>query len=252
MQIEEDEPLGTVIGAVYDTILEQSEGVESPPRFQHDFLGHMTRVEIAMLREQGDLSIKSYPHPLPAMRKYRSFMCGAHVYDEMGNAKIRIRDFDVMEIRYWHCPYRVLCASRDPKVCMRTHSMAEAGELMSPVEFEAIESLEFSEEGNCLAFLEVRYTGDLREIDVEDKVVDEKPCIRFTHTEAETFLMRTFLVGAEYACKEMLGRRFGPTLREMAERMAAAEGEDTAVRHPFLRIALGRWKDGKSAFVRAD
>jgi hypothetical protein len=252
VQIEESEPLGVVLGAVYDIIIKLSEGVERPPKFQHDFLGHVTRVEMAMLREQGDLSIVSYPHPLPAMRKYRSFMCGAHVYDQMGNAKIRIRDFDVMEIRYWHCPYRVLCASRDTKVCLRTHSMAEAAELMSPVEFEAIESLEFSEEGNCLAFLEVRYTGDLREIDVEDKVVDEKPCIHFTHAEAETFLMRTFLVGAEYACKEMPGIRFKSTLREMAKRMAAAEDEDTATKHPFLRIALGKWKDGESAFIRAD
>lgn len=246
-------PISVVIEAVYDTVIELGSKTSDPAMFHHRFFGEVTRVEIAMLKQKADVALPVFHHPLPAMKTYRSFMCGASIYDGLGDAKLRLRDYDTIEIRYWHCPYSKICGDRDPKICMRTHSLAEAADMLSPTQFEELEGLHFSEEGNCTAFLEVHYTGDIREIDAEDRVIDERPCLHLTREEAETFLMRSALAGAEYACNHMPEVNVRHTLRELAERIGRAGLSDTELHEfPMLEIGLKHWTKGKNAFTRHD
>lgn len=253
MSHELPEPIATVLEAIYETEVELSQGAKDPASFHHRFWAEVTKVEIAMLKQRADVTLPVFHHPLPAMKTYRAMMCGASVYEDLGDAKIRLRDHDVIELRYWQCPYAQICGKREQPVCMRTHSLAEAADLMSPATFEAIESMEFSAEGNCIVFVQVQFTGDLREIDVEEKVIDERPCLHLTREEAETFMMRTFMVGAEYACYHLPDVNVRSALRTMAERIDAAGLEDHHLSEfPFLRRGLKQWRKGQNAFTRQD
>lgn len=244
-------PIRVIIETVYDTILRLGEGTRDPEGFQHRFWGHLTRVELAMLKGKGDMVLPVFHHPLPAMKTYRSFMCGASIYEGLGDAKLRIRDFDTFEIRYWQCPYNEICASRETVICMRSHSLSEAAELLSPVTFVEIEDLQFSEEGNCIAFIRFHYTGDLREIAQEDKAIDERPCMHLTREEAETFLLRVIMAGAEYSCTHMPEVNTKSALRDMAEAIdAAGLTPDELHEFPMLRTGLGYWRKGKNAFIQ--
>ena len=245
------EPIGALIEAVYDLVIELGEDAKDTEDLHHRFWGQVTRVELAMLKGKGDMVLPVFHHPLPAMKTYRSFMCGASIYEGLGDAKLRIRDFDTFEIRYWHCPYRAICGSREPKVCMRSHSLSEAAELLSPVTFEEIEDLRFSEEGNCIAFVRFHYTGDLREISQEDKTIDERPCMHLTREEAETFLLRAIMAGAEYSCVHMPEVNTRHALRQMAESIDAVELEPHHFHEfPMLKRGLGKWRKGKNAFIQ--
>jgi hypothetical protein len=246
-------PIGVLIEAIYDLVLEISNEMDNPTAFQHRFFGELTRVELAMLKQKGDMTLPVYPHPLPAMKTYRSFMCGASIYDGLGDAKLRLRDHDTLEIRYWKCPYARVCASREERICIRTHALAEAADLMSPSTFNEIEDLLFSEEGNCNVFFRVNFTGDLREIAVEDKVIDERPCLHLTREEAETFLLRTFMAGAEYACNHLPEVNVRHTLRQLARRIDEAGLEERHMHEfPMLNRGLKYWRKGKNAFTRHD
>jgi len=253
MSMDLPRPISVVLEAIYDLVLEISSETDNPAAFQHRFFGEVTRVELAMLKQKGDMVLPVYPHPLPAMKTYRSFMCGASIYDGLGDAKLRLRDYDTIEIRYWKCPYAAICTPREDRICVRTHSLAEAADLMSPSTFNEIEDLFFSEEGNCNVFFRVNFTGDLREIDVEDKVIDERPCLHLTREQAETFLLRTFMAGAEYACNHLPEVNVRHTLRQLARRIEAAELEDEYLHEfPMLKRGLKYWKQGKNAFTRHD
>ena len=247
------EPIRVLIQTVYDAVIELGEATRDPPGFHHRFMGEVTRVEIAMLKQKADVALPMFRHPLPAMRTYRSFMCGASIYDGLGDAKIRMRDHDTIEIRYWQCPYAIICKERETKICMRTHSLAEASDLMSPTKFEEIEDLRFNEGGNCTVFYRVLFMGDLREIDAEEKVIDERPCLHLTREEADTFLLRTFMVGTEYACNHMPEVNVRQTLRRIAQGINEAELEEHFIHEfPFLRRGLSYWSEGQNAFTRAD
>ncbi len=244
-------PIGVLIEAVYDLVIELGEVTKDPEEFQHRFWGHLTRVELAMLKGKGDMTLPVFHHPLPAMKTYRSFMCGASIYEGLGDAKLRIRDFDTFEIRYWQCPYYPICDARVPKVCIRSHSLSEAAELLSPVTFEEIEDLQFSGEGNCIAFVRFHYTGDLREISQEDKTIDERPCMHLTREEAETFLLRAIMAGTEYSCVHLPEVNTRSALRQMAASIDAAELEPQAFHEfPMLKRGLGYWRKGKNAFIQ--
>jgi hypothetical protein len=246
-------PIAVLLEAVYDQVIKLGDGTSDPEGFQHRFWGHVTRVELAMLKGKGDMVLPVFHHPLPAMKTYRSFMCGASIYEGLGDAKLRIRDFDTFEVRYWHCPYSNLCGSRKVIVCMRSHSLSEAAELLSPVTFEEIEDLQFSDEGNCKAFVRFHFTGDLREISQEDRTIDERPCLHLTREEAETFLLRTIMAGAEYSCVHLPEINTRRSLREMAEFIDSAELEDRFFReYPMLKRGLGHWRKGKNAFIQND
>ena len=253
MEEQLPEPLGVVVRAIYDVVQETSAGTDRPADFQHRFFGHLTRVELAMLKHKADVALPVYPHPLPAMKQYRSFMCGASVYEGLGDAKLRLRDHDTIEIRYWHCPYAPICAEREERICLRTHSLAEAADLLSPTSFIEIEDLHFSEKGNCDVFMRVNFMGDIREIDPEDKVIDERPCLHLTREEAEAFLLRTFLTGAEYACNHMPDVNVRHTLRQLAERIDEVGISDEHLHeYPILERGLRYWRKGKNAFTRHD
>jgi hypothetical protein len=240
-----------LIEAVYDLVIELGEEAKDAEDFQHRFWGHLTRVELAMLKGKGDMTLPVFHHPLPAMKTYRSFMCGASIYEGLGDAKLRIRDFDTFEVRYWQCPYCAICGAREPKVCMRSHSLSEAAELLSPVTFEEIEGLQFSEEGNCIAFVRFHYTGDLREISQEDKTIDERPCMHLTREEAETFLLRAIMAGAEYSCVHLPEVNTKRALRQMAEVIDAAKLTREELREfPMLKRGLSKWRKGANAFVQ--
>jgi hypothetical protein len=246
-------PLGAVMGAIYDMVLELSRTTDDPPSFQHRFFAELTRVELAMLKQRADVPFPMFPHPLPALKQYRAFMCGASIYEDMGNAKLRLRDHDTIEIRYWKCPYASICTAHEERICVRTHSLTEASDLMSPARFREIESLHFSEDGNCQVFVQVNFTGDLRDIDPEVKVIDEKPCLHLTREEADTFLIRTLLVGAEYAANHLPEVNVRQTLRDLAGRIQAAGIEERyLVEFPFLKRSLRFWSKGKNAFTRSD
>jgi hypothetical protein len=242
-----------LIEAVYDLVNELAAETKDGADFQHRFWGHLTRVELAMLKGKGDMTLPVFHHPLPAMKTYRSFMCGASIYDGLGDAKLRIRDFDTFEIRYWRCPYCAICGARDPKVCMRSHSLSEAAELLSPVTFEEIEDLNFSEEGNCIAFVRFHYTGDLREISQAERTIDERPCLHLTREEAETFLLRAIMAGAEYSCVHLPEVNTKKALRQMAEAMDSAElTTEDLHEFPMLKRGLAKWRKGANAFVQND
>lgn len=246
-------PIGIVLEASYDLIIDLSKDMDDPEGFQHRFWAHATRVELAMLKGKGDMALPVFHHPLPAMKTYRSFMCGASIYEGLGDAKLRLRDFDTIEIRYWHCPYAVICRERETKVCLRTHSLAEAADLMSPTKFTEIEDLRFVEEGNCIVFFCVQFTGDIREIDAEDRVIDERPCLHLTREEAETFMLRTMMVGTEYACNHLPEVNVRHSLRQMAERIDKVELDEKYMREfPFLKRGLKYWRKGKNAFTAHD
>jgi hypothetical protein len=246
-------PIGILLEAVYDQIIELGNTTEDPEGFYHRFWGHLTRVELAMLKGKGDMVLPVFHHPLPAMKTYRSFMCGASIYDGLGDAKLRIRDFDTFEIRYWHCPYSKICGSRNAALCIRSHSLSEAAELLSPVTFEEIEDLQFSEEGNCIAFVRFHFTGDLREISQEDRTIDERPCLHLTREEAETFLLRSIMAGAEYSCVHLPEVNTRRALREMAEVMDSTEIEEHYFHEfPMLKRGLCHWRKGKNAFIQHD
>ncbi len=247
------EPIRALIEAVYDLVIRIGKESGNLDGFQHRFWAGVTRVELAMLKGKGDMTLPVFHHPLPAMKTYRSFMCGASIYEGLGDAKLRIRDFDTFEIRYWHCPYSAICGARDTKVCMRSHSLSEAAELLSPVTFEGIEDLQYSEEGNCTAFINFHFTGDLREISQEDKTIDERPCMHLTREEAETFLLRAIMAGSEYSCVHMPEVNTRQALRDMAESIDAAELESQYFHEfPMLDRGLKLWRKGKNAFIQHD
>lgn len=246
-------PVRVVLEAVYDMVVELSGETKDPAFFQHRFFGEITRVELAMLKQKADVALPTFHHPLPAMKTYRSFMCGASIYEGLGDAKLRLRDFDTIEIRYWHCPYAVICRERETKVCLRTHSLAEAADLMSPTKFTEIEDLRFVEEGNCIVFFCVQFTGDIREIDTEDRVIDERPCLHLTREEAETFMLRTMMVGTEYACNHLPEVNVRQSLRQMAERIDKVDLDENYLHmFPFLKRGLKYWRKGKNAFTAHD
>ncbi len=245
--------IDVVLRAVYELALDTSATTKNPADFQHRFFSEMTRVELAMLKAQADVVLPTFRHPLPAMKTYRSLMCGSSMYEDKGNAKLRLRDHDIIEIRYWQCPYKGICKDHEEKVCLRTHSLMEAADLLSPTAFDEIEDLRFSEEGNCIAFVRVHFTGDLREIDAAERVIDERPCLHLTRSEAETFLLRSLLVGAEYACNHLPEVNVRHSLRDLAKRIDEAGLEDKATaEYPFLRRGLKQWRQGKNAFTRHD
>jgi hypothetical protein len=247
------EPIGTVLEVVYDLVLEMAADTNNPEVFQHRFFGELTRVELAMLKQKGDMALPMFPHPLPAMKTYRSFMCGASIYDGLGAAKLRLRDHDTREIRYWHCPYANVCSARSENICVRTHSLTEAADLMSPSTFNEIEDLIFSDEGNCDVFVRINFTGDLREIAVEDKVIDERPCMHLTREEAETFLLRSLMAGSEYACSHLPEVNVRHTLRKLAKRIDKAGVDDEhLIEFPMLGRGLKYWRQGRTAFTRGD
>jgi len=244
-------PMMGVVEAIYDQVLAITEDSDAGAAMQHAFFGELTRVEVAMLRERTDRPLPVYGHPLPAMRTYRAFMCDAKVYDEIGNAKIRMKDRDIIEIRYWHCRYARVCAARDRRICMRTHSLAEAAELMSPTAFRRIDRLDFSEEGNCAILLSVAFDGDLRAIEPEEKIVDESLYCHLSRDEADELFLKTFLVGAEYAVNHVSGLKPKQTLTDLArrlKRMGVAKG--ALAKNAVLRLAMDRWEKGESAFVK--
>jgi len=244
-------PLMAVVEAVYDEVLAITQESDAGAAMQHDFFGELTRVEVAMLRQRTDRPLPTYTHPLPAMRTYRAFMCDAKVYDEIGNAKIRMWGADVIEIRYWHCRYARVCAARDRRICMRTHSLAEAAELMSPTTFRRIDQLEFSEEGNCVVLLRVGFEGDLRAIEPEEKIVDESLYCHLSREEADEFFLKTFLVGAEYAVGHVTGLKPRQTLTDLArrlKRMGVTRG--VLAKSAVLKLAMDRWQRGENAFVK--
>ncbi len=246
-------PIGVVIEASYDLITDLSRDLDDPEGFQHRFWAQVTRVELAMLKGKGDMSLPVFHHPLPAMKTYRSFMCGASIYEGLGDAKLRIGDFDTFELRFWHCPYCDICGSRETMICMRAHSLSEAAELLSPVTFEEIEDLRFSEEGNCIALVRFHFTGDLREISQADRTIDERPCMHLTREEAETFLLRTIMAGTEYSCVHLPEVNTRKALRWMAERIDGADlPEDSFHEFPMLKWGLGFWRKGKNAFIQHD
>jgi hypothetical protein len=246
-------PIAVVLAAVYDQVIELGEGTTDPEDFHHRFWGHLTRVELAMLKGKGDMVIPVYHHPLPAMKTYRSFMCGASIYEGLGDAKLRIRDFDTFEIRYWKCPYSELCGSRKTVSCMRSHSLSEAAELLSPVTFEEIEDLQFSEAGNCKAFVRFHFTGDLRDISQEDRTIDERPCLHLTREEAETFLLRTIMAGAEYSCVHLPEVNTRRALRDIADSIDKVDLEERYFHEfPMLKRGLAHWRKGKNAFVQQE
>lgn len=247
------EPVRLVLATIYDVVIDLGEETKDPAGFQHRFFGELTRVELAMLKKKADMALPVYHHPLPAMKTYRSFMCGASIYDGLGDAKLRLRDYDTFEIRYWHCPYADICKERTNKICIRTHSLAEAADLMSPTTFNEIEDLRFSDEGNCIVFVRMHFTGDIREIDAEDRVIDERPCLHLTREEAETFMLRSLMVGTEYACNHLPEVNVRHTLRQMAERIEKAGLDDNYLQEfPFLKRGLKYWSKGKNAFTRHD
>lgn len=244
------EPIATVLDAIYETELELAQEAKDPETFHHRFWAEVTRVEIAMLKQRADVTLPVFHHPLPAMKTYRTMMCGASVYQDLGDAKIRLRDHDTIELRYWQCPYALICGKYEQPVCIRTHAMMEAADLMSPAVFEEIESVEFSSEGNCMVFVEVQFTGDLREIAVEEKVIDERPCLHLTREEAETFMMRTFLVGAEYACNHLPEVNVRQALKRIVKRIDATGVEEHHLHEfPFLKRGLKQWRKGRNAFT---
>ena len=244
-------PIDLVLRAVYDLVIEESGQTEDSEDFQHRFFKEITRVELAMLKSKADVPLPTFHHPLPAMKTYRSFMCGASIYEGLGDAKLRLRDHDIIEIRYWHCPYASICQEHDEKICLRTHALTEAADLLSPSTFAGIEDLRFSEEGNCSVFCQIMYTGDLRDIATEDKVIDERPCIHLTREEAEAFLLQTFVVGAEYACNHLPEVNVRQTLRDLARRIDDAGIEERHLaRYAFLKRGLKYWRQGKNAFIR--
>jgi hypothetical protein len=247
------EPVRAVLATVYDVVIELGEETKDPGGFHHRFFGELTRVELAMLKKKADMALPVYRHPLPAMKTYRSFMCGASIYDGMGDAKLRLRDYDTFEIRYWHCPYAVICEERTTKICIRTHSLSEAADLMSPTTFNEIEDLRFVEEGNCIVFVRMHFTGDIREIDTEDRVIDERPCLHLTREEAEIFMLRSLMVGTEYACNHLPEVNVRHTLRQIAEGIEKAKLDDKYLHEfPFLKRGLKYWSKGKNAFTRHD
>jgi hypothetical protein len=242
-----------VMRAVYDLVLEISATTGNPAAFQHRFFKEVTRVELAMLKAKADVALPTFRHPLPAMKTYRSLMCGTSMYEDQGNAKIRLRDHNIIEIRYWQCPYADICKDHEEKVCLRTHSLMEAADLLSPTTFDEIEDLRFSEEGNCIVFVRVNFTGDLREIDAAERVIDERPCIHLTRDEAASFLLRTLMSGAEYACNHLPEVNVRHSLRDLAKRIdEAGLAEKDAAEYPFLRRGLKKWRQGKNAFTRHD
>lgn len=247
------EPVRVVLATIYDVVIDLGKETKDPAGFHHRFFGEMTRVELAMLKKKADVALPVYHHPLPAMKTYRSLMCGASIYDGLGDAKLRLRDYDTFEIRYWQCPYAGICLERTPKICLRTHALSEAADLMSPTTFNEIEDLRFVEEGNCIVFVRVHFTGDLREIDTEDRVINERSCLHLTREEAETFMLRALMVGAEYACNHLPEVNVRQALRQMAEGIEAAGLDDRYFReYPFLKRGLKHWSKGKNAFTRHD
>jgi hypothetical protein len=253
LTFELPEVIGVLLEAIYDQVLEESQGTRDPEDFQHRFFKEVTRVEFAMLKKKADISLPVYHHPLPAMKTYRSFMCGASIYEGLGDAKLRLRDHDVIEIRYWHCPYSVICRDREDRICVRSHALTEAADLLSSTTFDEIEDLRFSEEGNCTVFVRMLYTGDLREIDVEDKVIDERPCMHLTREDAEIFLLRAFMAGAEYACNHLPEINVRHTLRALAERIdARGLPKNQTAAFPLFEPGLRSWRKGKNAFTKHD
>jgi hypothetical protein len=124
---------------------------------------------------------------------------------------------------------------------------------MSPTKFIEIEDLRFVEEGNCIVFFRVQFTGDIREIDTEDKVIDERPCLHLTREEAETFMLRSMMVGAEYACNHLPEVNVRPALRKLAEGIDRADLEEKYMHEfPFLKRGLRYWHRGKNAFTVHD
>ncbi len=247
------EPVRVVLATVYDMVIDLGEETKDPAGFHHRFFGEMTRVELAMLKKKADVALPVYHHPLPAMKTYRSLMCGASIYDGLGDAKLRLRDYDTFEIRYWHCPYSCICKERTTKICIRTHALSEAADLMSPTSFNEIESLEFVEAGNCTVFVRVLFTGDIREIDTEDRVIDERPCLHLTREEAETFMLRTLIVGTEYACNHLPEINVRHTLRQLAKGIEKSELDEKYLQEfPFLKRGLKYWTKGNNAFTRHD
>jgi hypothetical protein len=134
---------------------------------------------------------------------------------------------------------------------MRTHSLAEAAELMSPTAFRRIDRLDFSEEGNCAILLSVAFDGDLRAIEPEEKIVDESLYCHLSRDEADEFFLKTFLVGAEYAVNHVSGLKPKQTLMDLArrlKRMGVAKG--ALAKNAELKLALDRRQRGESAFVK--
>ena len=246
-------PTMAVVEAVYDEVLALTDDSEEGRSLQHRFYGELTRVEVAMLRERSSRALPTFRHPLPAMRAYRAFMCDARVYDEIGNAKIRVRDRDLLEVRYWHCRYGRVCAARERRICMRTHSLTEAAELMSPATFKRIEELDFSEEGNCMLLVRMGFEGDLRDIEPEEKVVEQHMCDHLTREEADEFFLRSFMVGAEYAVNHTGELKVEKVLPDLARRLRnAGVTRGPLAKSKVMRAALAAWQKGQNAFVKPD
>ncbi len=246
-------PIMAVVEAVYDQVLALTDDSDEGRSLQHRFYAELTRVEVAMLRERSARTLPTYRHPLPAMRIYRTFMCDARAYDEIGNAKIRVRDRDLLEIRYWHCRYARVCAARERRICMRTHSLTEAAELMSPATFQRIEELDFSEEGNCALLVRMGFEGDLRDIEPDEKVVGEHLCEHLTRDEADEFFLRSFLVGAEYAINHIGDLKRDKVLPDLARRLRnAGVTKGPLGKSKVMKAALAAWQKGGNAFVKPD
>lgn len=241
--------LTPVVEAVYDTVLELTADDEDGRAAQHRFFGELTRVEVAMLRERSDEEMPTFRHPLQAMKSYRAFMCDARVYDEIGNAKIRMESADLIEIRYWQCRYVAICSSRERRLCIRTHSLTEAAELMSPTTFKRIQKLEFSPEGNCVVDVEVEFQGDFH-LEPEERVVERHLCEHLTREEADDFFVRAFVVGSEYAVNHTPGMNRIRALTGLAQRLRRTGVHKGPLgEHKVVRAALKAWKTGDNAFV---
>jgi hypothetical protein len=246
---EGDGPLTPLVEAVYDTVLELTTDDEEGRAAQHRFFRELTRVEVAMLRERSDSEMPTFRHPVQAMKSYRAFMCDAGVYDEIGNAKIRMERPDLIEIRFWQCRYAGICATRERRLCLRTHSLTEAAELMSPTTFKRIERLEFSPEGNCVVDVSVEFKGDHR-LEPEERVGVRHLCSHLTREEADEFFVCAFLVGSEYAANHTPEVDRAQTLTGLALRLKRSGVHKGPLgEHKVVRTALKAWKMGNNAFV---
>ncbi|UCC94097.1 MAG: hypothetical protein JSW25_05405, partial [Thermoplasmata archaeon] len=65
-------PIGVLLEVVYDQVMALGSSTSDPDDFYHRFWGHLTRVELAMLKGKGDMVLPVFHHPLPAMKTYRS------------------------------------------------------------------------------------------------------------------------------------------------------------------------------------
>jgi hypothetical protein len=203
-----------------------------------------------MLRERSEEEMPTFRHPLQAMKSYRAFMCDARVYDEIGNAKVRMDRPDLIEIRYWQCRYAGICVARERRICLRTHSLTEAAELMSPTTFKRVQRLEFSPEGNCVVDVEVEFKGDFH-LEPEERVVERHLCTHLTREEADDFFVRAFLVGSEYAANHTPGVDRARALTGLALRLRRAGVHRGPLgEHKVLLAAMKAWRTGDNAFVQ--